>query len=374
MRELPLEPLRPQEQSRTSKLSPKPFVVRAPRIDQAYATLGELTEYFRANAGSIKTRLRETGVLLFRGLPLSQAEEYEKVLEALEFDLYRTNYGGASPRANVTQKTFVSTEAPAPFIIGLHTEFCYQTTRPGMISFFCVQPAAGYGETPLFDLNAVWRDLDAPLRARLLREGLLYRRRFFAEKSRINFHKTWRETFATGEKGPVEAFLRKEGMSYRWDAKDNLSTELRVPAVLTDPLTGDPCLSITMFNADSIVFNLRHYKERYPWLLRKALEAFVRYEYRDGNAFLQVLHGDGSPFSTPENHQIQRAAWNNALVFPWEKGDLLLIDNVRFGHARLNVRRPRKLIAAMADPYDVREFRQPALAETEKEAAVPRRA
>jgi alpha-ketoglutarate-dependent taurine dioxygenase len=343
------------EQSRISKLSNKPFVVRAPDIGQSDASLEKMVGFFSAHADTIKRQLREEGVLLFRGLPLSQPSEYERILEALEYDLYRTNYGGASPRSNVTQKTFVSTEAPAPFIIGLHTEFCYQTTRPEMISFFCVEPAAGYGETPLFDLSAIWRALDAPLRERLLKDGLLYRRRFFAEKSWINFHKTWRETFATEDKSVVEAFLKGEGMSFQWDERENLSTELRVPAALTDPVTGDPCLSITMFNADSIVFNLRHFKERYPFALRKALEWFVRYEYRDRNAFLQVLHGDGQPFTKAENHQIQRAAWAHAVVFPWRKGDLLLIDNVRFGHARLNVRKPRRLIAAMANAYDVRD-------------------
>jgi hypothetical protein len=35
------------------------------------------------------------------------------LLEALNYDLFLSNYGGASPRSNVTRKTFVSTEATA---------------------------------------------------------------------------------------------------------------------------------------------------------------------------------------------------------------------------------------------------------------------
>ncbi len=355
MKELPLQSLTLPEQSRVSKVSGKDFVVRANAIGQATASTAGLIDFFGDHADLIKQQLHVQGVLLFRDLPLSSAEDYQKILEALDYDLYRTNYGGASPRSNVTQKTFVSTEAPPPFIIGLHTEFCYQTTRPEMISFFCIEPAAGYGETPLFDLSAVWRDLGEPLKEQLLQDGLLYRRRFFGAKSWINFHKTWRDTFATEEKAVVEKFLTAEGMAYMWDAQDNLSTELRVPAAMVDPLTGAPYLSITMFNADAFIFNFRHFKERYPWPVRKALEWFVRHEYRDGNAFLQVLHGNGRSFTTEENHRIQQAAWANAIVFPWQRGDLLLIDNIRFGHARLNVRQPRRLIAAMANPYDVRK-------------------
>ncbi|HYD81669.1 MAG TPA: TauD/TfdA family dioxygenase [Paucimonas sp.] len=353
---LSTESLRDDEQSVLSKISGKSFVVRAKSIGLERASLGDIRAHFRAHADRIKRQVREQGVLLFRGLPVSQPEEYEQILESLDYDLYRSNYGGASPRSNVTGKTFVSTEAPSPFIIGVHTEFCYQTTRPGMISFFCVTPAAGFGETPLFDLHGLWNDLGEPLRNKLQTDGLLYKRVFFGKKSLINFHKTWQDTFETRDKEVVRKFLEAEGMRYAWDASDNLSTELKLPAVLNDPLSGLPCISITTFNADSFIHNFRHFKERYHPVLRKMLEWFVTFEYNRKNSFLKVLHGCGRRFTREESVEIQRAAWANAIIFPWQTGDLLLIDNIRFGHARLNVRKPRRLIAAMADPYDVRSI------------------
>ena len=356
MTTLPLTRLRRQELSFDSKISMKPFVIEFSDMKLASKDFDGVLSYLSAHADEIKLCVKTNGTLLFRGFPIDSPAHYQAALEALDYDLYRTNYGGASPRANVTQKTFVSTEAPSPFIIGLHTEFCYQTTRPGMISFFCLTPAANYGETPLFDCNAIWSDLSPALQDRLATDGLLYKRFLFGKKSPINFRKTWRDTFQTDDKQVVENYLNAEGMRFEWDAQDNLATELSLPAVLHDPLSGRPCISITMFNAHSFVHNFRHFRERYNPALRMALEWFVRREYSKPHTFLEVLHGSGADFTAEESAEIQRAAWSNAIVFPWRTGDLLLIDNIRFGHARMNVRKPRRLIAAMADPYDVRQL------------------
>jgi hypothetical protein len=50
----------------------------------------------------------------------------------------------------------------------------------------------------------VWNDLSEPLRRRLRENGLLYRRYLYGKRSRINFHKTWRDTFETDDKQVVE--------------------------------------------------------------------------------------------------------------------------------------------------------------------------
>lgn len=353
---LPTNRLSRSELTFESLISGKSFVVRADHLGLHEADAVAVVEYFKVHASQIKEHVTNNGALLFRGLPIRTPEHYEAVLEVLPYNLYHNNLGGASPRSKVTQKTFVSTEAPAPFIIGLHTEFCYQTRRPSMVSFFCVVPAAEYGETPLFDCAAILADLSPTLRERLMSEGLLYRRHLFGSKSSFNFRKTWQETFGTEERREAERFLDAEGMSYEWDTNGNLSTALRLPAVLTDPTTGQPCLSITLFTAESFIYNFRQFKDRYHPLLRMGLEWFVRHEYSKPDIFLKVLHGNGEPFTAEESREIQRAAWSHAIVFPWRTGDLLLLDNIRFGHARLNVRKPRRLIAAMGDRYDVREL------------------
>jgi len=355
MSPLALEPLHPNELSFESNASGLPFVVRA---NASFGTTrAQVMAHFRDHAEPFRQLVRRNGVALLRDLPIETPQEFQNALEALGYNLYTTNYGGASPRANITQKTFESTAAPAPFIIGFHTEFCYQSTRPGMIAFFCMQPARRYGETPLFDCSRVWESLSPALRDKLETHGLLYRRYFYNRKSALNFRKTWSEAFHTTSRDEVEAYLVSEGMRYRWESNGNLATELRLPAVLVDPVQRKKRLSITLFNADSFRYMFWRFRDRYHPLQRRALEMFVQWEYAKKNTFLQVLWGNGQAFSQAETEEIQHAAWDNAIAFRWQPRDLLLIDNISFGHSRLNVKNPRRIIAAMADPYDVRAYR-----------------
>jgi alpha-ketoglutarate-dependent taurine dioxygenase len=350
---LNLDALRADELSPESTAPELRFVVRV--HDLGLDSDGAVIDYFREHAKLICRLVQDVGVLLFRGLPATTPAEHQAMLEALGYDLYTTNYGGASPRTNLTRKTFVSTEVPPPFIIGQHTEMCYQSLRPRMISFFCAEPARRFGETPLFDCARLWAALSPKLQQKLEAHGLLYERYLYGKRSVINFRKTWQDTFGTEDRARVEAFLESEGMTYRWESNGNLATQLRLPALLVDPITGKKRLSITTFNAHAFVYMFRRFEHRYNPLVRKALERFVRWEYSKPSTFLKVLCGDGTPFSDAETDEIQAAVWDNATVFPWQRGDLLIIDNLAFGHARLNVKRPRRIVAALANEYDVRQ-------------------
>jgi hypothetical protein len=82
----------------------------------------------------------------------------------------------------------------------------------------------------------------------------------------------------------------------------------------------------------------------------------VRRECAREDCFLHVGFGDGTPFTCAESEEIQRAAWESAIVFRWQPRDFVILDNIRFAHSRLNVEKPRAIVAAMADPYDVRDY------------------
>ncbi|MGD8913597.1 MAG: TauD/TfdA family dioxygenase [Candidatus Thiodiazotropha sp.] len=355
MNDLNLTPLLNNELSFLSQASDLHFVIRGKNL-LSIKSAEDVMSYFKDQSEVIKHLVRKNGVLLFRNLPLNSATHFEQALEALDYDLFQSNYGSASPRSHVTRKTFVSTLAPSPFIIGLHTEFCYQSTRPCMISFFCVKPAAGYGETPIFDCAKVWDALSDNLKKKLQTHGLQYQRFFPSRKSLFNFRKTWREAFQTEQRETVEDYLRSENMIFTWHHDGSLATKIHLPAVLHDTDRGKKYLSISMFNAESLIYNFHHFQDRYNPLMRKALEWFVHREYERGNTFLHIKLGDGTPFSRAECEEIQRAAWNHAIVFKWQTSDLMIMDNISFAHSRLNVKKPRQIITAMADKYDVRDY------------------
>ena len=350
-----LRSLNKDELSYESSVSSTPLVL-TPFMLGFEGDANDFVAYLGNNAREVKNKIAENGAILFRRFPIGNPWEYQYALKALGYELYKSNQGGASPRRKVTDETFESTEAPPHFIIGFHTEFCYQSIRPRMISFYCSKKPSRYGETPLFDCSAVLEKLSHGLRAKLESEGVRYKRFFMGKKSIFKFRKTWQDAFGTDERADVEAYLVREGMSYQWDEDGNLSTELNLPAVLEDPVNGKKYLSITMFNGDSFVYNFRHFRERYTPLTRRSLEWFVRRESARKDCFLHVSFGDGSPFTRSESEDIQRAAWDSAIIYLWQPNDFVVIDNIRFAHSRLNVKKPRAIVAAMADAYDVREY------------------
>jgi alpha-ketoglutarate-dependent taurine dioxygenase len=57
---------------------------------------------------------------------------------------------------------------------------------------------------------------------------------------------------------------------------------------------------------------------------------------------------------------INAAIHGAATVFRWQRGDVIIIDNIRAAHGRLNVSGPRRILTALGDMYDVKSARAPA--------------
>jgi hypothetical protein len=224
-----------------------------------------------------------------------------------------------------------------------------------MIAFFCDTAPAIHGETPIFDCAGVLDGLSPALQDKLRALKLRYTRYFSGTPNTLfNFRKSWMDAFLTSDRSVVEQHLEAEGIAYAWDARGNLRTEHTVPAVITDPASGRECLNIAIFNGDTFAYNIRHFAERYHPVKRRLIEWFVRREGSRRDAFLRTTYGDGSEISRADSEEIQKTAWAHAIAFRWRPGDMLVLSNIRFAHARLNVTGPRRIVTAMADRYDIR--------------------
>ena len=60
-------------------------------------------------------------------------------------------------------------------------------------------------------------------------------------------------------------------------------------------------------------------------------------------------YGDGEEFEPEFVQQIRDAGWRSAVGIPWEKGDVLLLDNMLVQHARLDFEGERKVLVALCN-------------------------
>jgi alpha-ketoglutarate-dependent taurine dioxygenase len=46
---------------------------------------------------------------------------------------------------------------------------------------------------------------------------------------------------------------------------------------------------------------------------------------------------------------LRRTVWDRSVLFRWQPGDLLVLDNFLTAHGRMNVVQPRKILTAFGD-------------------------
>ncbi|MFD0746134.1 TauD/TfdA family dioxygenase [Phytohabitans flavus] len=117
----------------------------------------------------IDERLLDTGAVLLRGLGVTSAGEFHDVVSCFgdPFDAYHGN----SPRTNVQDGVWTSTEYPAEYDISLHNELSQASRWPRRLFFCClVAPQTG-GSTPVSDGRALLDDLDPGVRSRFESRG-----------------------------------------------------------------------------------------------------------------------------------------------------------------------------------------------------------
>lgn len=313
----------------------------------------ELGPFAAEYGASVREQLSTSGCLLFRGFPLKSAQDFEDFLDTLQIPLSDNYDGGVSPRRAITSKVFTSTEAGGKFLIPPHNEMSYLPRRPSSIAFFCDIEPEQYGETPIFHTRAMPHDLPAEIVRKMRDLGILYRRFSAHKPSRWNVEKTLDQVFGTNERQGVQAMLDAMQARSVWDANGNVTFDVLTPAFVRHPATGAECLNLVIFNKHAHGLDTALFKERWSPLQFVLANAMIRWSQSRPRPFMKTLWGDGTEITRQETQTIQHNAWRHSLLFRWKKGDVLLLDNILWGHGRLNVKGPRRILAALGKPYDV---------------------
>ena len=291
----------------------------------------DLAAWAANNRPLIDDLLIRHGGLLFRGFAMAGAVDLEGFIraasgEALE---YRER---SSPRSAVEGRIYTSTDYPPSHAIFLHNENSYQSVWPLKIFFFCQQPAAVGGATPIADCRRVFAQIEPAVRERFAAKGWMYVRNFGD-----GLGLDWKTVFQTDDKAAVEVHCAKSGIGVEWKAGDRLRTRAVRPAVTRHPKTGE----LLWFNHATFF----HVSTLEP-AIREALLAEMAEDELPANTY----YGDGEPIE-PEVLDHLRALYDRETVsFPWQRGDVLLLDNMTVAHGRAPFQGERKILVGMAEP------------------------
>jgi len=289
----------------------------------------DLAGWVREQRSRLQRELLQSGALLFRGFALKTVQDFESVAQAFCGELFG-DYGDL-PREKSGRHVYGSTPYPPDKPILFHNESSHMHRWPQKQFFFCLQAAQEGGQTPIVDGRLMFKGLRTDLRERLREKQLMYVRNFVP-----GVDVSWQDFFRTSDKAEVEALCAKNGMDWQWLEKGGLRTKQVCPAIIEHPDTGE-----------SVFFNqiqLHHVSCLEP-AVRDSLLSMLGIDSLPRN----VYYGDGTPLEDEVVEEIGLLYERTAVRFPWQEGDLIMLDNMVVAHARDPFVGPRKIVVAMGD-------------------------
>lgn len=289
-----------------------------------------LLEAFGELRADIESLVTRVGGVLLRGFDVPSIDDFQQFAAAFGHPLLSYEFA-STPRSAVSSGIYTSTEYPAHQHIPLHNEQAYTREWPMKIWFHCVTASPEGGETPIADSRAIYRRMPAEIRERFA-PGILYVRNYG------DFDMPWQKVFNTEDRAEVEAFCQRAGIRCEWKPDGDLRTTQLCQSIETHPVTGEQ----VWFNQG----HLFHVSNLQPEV-RESLEELLDPEDMPRNVFF----ADGSPIDDAIFDEIRGVLAEETVMFPWQAGDVLMLDNMLVAHARTPFKGPRKVVVAMAEGH-----------------------
>jgi alpha-ketoglutarate-dependent taurine dioxygenase len=289
----------------------------------------DLISWSSNNREFIEQQLLQHGAILFRNCQIDSAAKFEQFItascdEALEYS-YRS-----SPRTQVGNRIYTSTDYPADRSIFPHNENSYSATFPLIILFFCLTPAPTGGETPIGRCRNIIKHISHDIQDKFQQKQIMYLRNFGD-----GFGLSWQTVFQTTNKQKVEEYCRQNHIQWEWKKGDRLRTKQIQPAMVFHPQTKEK----VWFN-HAAFFHISTLEPQ----IRQALIA----EFKEEDLPTNTYYGDGSPFEKDVLDCLRHAYQQEMVTFSWQQGDVLLLDNILVVHGRNSYEGSRKVLVGMA--------------------------
>ncbi len=325
---LPLQELITKETFNNSDTLP---LIVKPAIEQV-----NLIDWLKLNHNLLNHDLFQYGAILFRGFNLDTPSEFEKFGLAICQELFHEN--GEHPREAVSGKVYTPVFYPSDRKLLWHNENSFNYRFPLKIMFGCNQPAQQGGETPIVDSRKVFQLIDPKIRNLFTEKQVMYIRNY-GDGLGLN----WQTVFQTENKAEVEKQCQKNAIKFEWKSGNRLRTRSIRPAIIKHPQTGE----LSWFN------QAQHW---HPACLDMATRESFFASFNLEDLPRNCYYGDGTPIEDSIMEEICGIYQQLEVVFPWQTGDILLLDNILTAHGRNPFVGKRKLLVAMGEMMNYPEI------------------
>jgi alpha-ketoglutarate-dependent taurine dioxygenase len=277
----------------------------------------------------IDSALLRHGAVLLRGFEIADERGFEQTARVLTGEL-EGRYGDLVKRATA-EFIYDATWYPKDRAILFHNEGSHTPELPTRQFFYCSRANFQGGETPIVDSRAMCRALPPDILRPLMQHGLLYVRNFIR-----GVDVSWQDFFRTQDRAELERRCKAQQVEWSWKADGSLRLLTRAPAVIRHPDSNEQsfCNQILLHHVSCL-------DEKTGAALRAVLEP---------NDFPRNVHfGDGTPIPDAMVAEILRITVQTAVRFTWQRGDVLMLDNLAAAHARAPFDGDRQILVAVGD-------------------------
>lgn len=307
-------------------------------------SLEDAIQLIGKHQNELKQLLVKHGGILFRGFPIHDEKNFSSLIKTMKTGDFIDYIGGDSPRNKVHEGIYTSTEAPPSVKIPLHNELSFVKKYPKYIYFYCHIPPVADGETIISDARKVFDSIDPKIKAKFQEKGLKYVSNYYYKSKVMELlnslqpsHKSWIQVFETEDKKEVEQKCIENEFGFKWNKNDWIQISQKRPAIMQHPET-----------KENIWFNQVHLYDFNPRLLGNWRYAAAKLFYCRPHTILhEVYFEDGTKIPREDLYHVLDKLDENTIAFPWQKGDVLLLDNVLTMHGRNTFKGKRRVMTAM---------------------------
>ncbi|XP_071690737.1 clavaminate synthase-like protein At3g21360 [Rutidosis leptorrhynchoides] len=291
--------------------------------------LVQLTEAIKANKEWIDSLLYQTGAILFRGFPVFTASDFSDVVESSGYDDFPYEEAGTGSRTKISGRVYTANESPPEQKIGFHHELSYANEFPLKLFFFCkVEPGSG-GETCIVQSHVIYdkmKQKHPKFVADLEEKGLTYMRVLGKESDLSSpAGRGWMDIFKTDDKSVAEERANKTGNKLEWMGEN--------VKLIIGPKPG---------------FRYDEGRQRKIWFNNVAILYGGTTDKLNNDPTKEVVFGDGEVLPSYEVNELLKMLDDECVALQWQKGDVLLLDNLAVLHSRWPLLAPpRRILASL---------------------------